>query len=126
MRPDLIIFDCDGVLVDTEAVANQVMSVVLRRFGFDITAEQCRLRFVGRSIEAIQVEIETESGRLFGPNWPALLLAETEHSFDLGVEPVRGVRPAMEEILRVGVKCCVASSGRLSKMRKSLGLAGLL
>jgi len=68
MRPDLVIFDCDGVLVDTEAVANEVMSVVLGRFGFDITAEQCRLRFVGRSIEAIQVEIETESGRSFGPN----------------------------------------------------------
>src|SRR5262245_6006655 len=126
MRPDLVIFDCDGVLVDTEAVANEVMSVVLGRFGFDITAEQCRLRFVGRSIEAIQVEIETESGRSFGPNWPALLRAETERSFDRGVEPISGVRAAMEEILRVDVKYCVASSGRLSKMRKSLGLAGLL
>jgi beta-phosphoglucomutase-like phosphatase (HAD superfamily) len=124
MRPDLIIFDCDGVLVNTEAVANQVMSTVLRRFGFDITAEQCRLRFVGRSAEDIQAEVETESGFLLGPTWPALLRAETERSFDHGVEPVRGVQPAMEQILKVGVKYCVASSGRLSKMRKSLAWQG--
>jgi HAD superfamily hydrolase (TIGR01509 family) len=126
MSPALIIFDCDGVLVDTEPVSNEVMSACLGRYGYQISAEECRLRFVGRTIEAVQTEVEMEVGRSFGRVWATLVRSETEAAFDLGVAPIPGVEDAIRLIMGADLKYCVASSGRFSKMRKSLGMSGLL
>lgn len=126
MKPALVIFDCDGVLVDTEPVANEVMSVVLGRCGYGISGEDCRLRFVGRTIEAVQALVEAEIGRPLGPEWAAIIRTETKAAFDRGVNPVPGVENAIKTVISAGLPYCVASSGKFSKMRKSLGKAGLL
>jgi beta-phosphoglucomutase-like phosphatase (HAD superfamily) len=126
MSPALVIFDCDGVLVDTEAVSNEVMSAVLGRCGHHISAEECRLRFVGRTIEAVQAEVEAEIRRSLGSTWPTLVRTETEAALDQGVKPIPGVEDAIRTIASTGLKYCVASSGRFSKMRKSLSKSGLL
>jgi HAD superfamily hydrolase (TIGR01509 family) len=126
MIPALVIFDCDGVLVDTEAVSNTVMSAALARHGYRISAEDCRLRFVGRTIESVQAAVEDEIGRTLGADWPGLVRTETEAVFDQGVRPIPGVEAALRAVVGAGLPYCVASSGKFSKMRKSLGQTGLL
>jgi HAD superfamily hydrolase (TIGR01509 family) len=126
MRPELVIFDCDGVLVDTEPVSNAVMSAALAHHGFRISADDCRLRFVGRTIEAVQGAVEAEIGRPLGADWPDRVRRETEAAFDRGVQPIPGIEAAVAAVKAAGIPFCVASSGKFSKMRKSLGTARLL
>jgi HAD superfamily hydrolase (TIGR01509 family) len=122
----LVIFDCDGVLVDTEAVANRFLVRLLAASGYAIGYEDCRRRFVGRTIEAVQEMVERESGLSLGAAWPDTVRAGTEQAFQAGVEPVPGAEAAILTLRDAGVPFCVASSGRFSKMRASLGKAGLL
>jgi HAD superfamily hydrolase (TIGR01509 family) len=122
----LVIFDCDGVLVDTEAIANKFLAKLLTDSGFPISYEDCRRRFVGRTIEAVQEIVERESGRLLSPDWPVTVRIGTERAFQRGVVPVPGAEAAILALQAAGIPFCVASSGRLSKMRTSLGKAGLL
>ena len=126
MKPELVIFDCDGVLVDTEGVSNEVMSACLARHGVHISGDECRLRFVGRTIEAVQAAVEAERGRPLGAEWPDLVRLETEAAFDRGVAPIPGIEAVLQAVKDDGVTYCVASSGKFSKMRKSLGQSGLL
>ncbi|MEE9586837.1 MAG: hypothetical protein V3V97_02275 [Hyphomicrobiaceae bacterium] len=70
MTCKLVIFDCDGVLVDTEPMANAVMAKSLGELGLVLSVEECRHRFVGRSIKSVQGEVEAETGRTLGPGWP--------------------------------------------------------
>jgi HAD superfamily hydrolase (TIGR01509 family) len=126
MIPAIVIFDCDGVLVDTEAVSNEVMSAALAHHGYRISVEESRRRFVGRTMESIQSEVEAEVGRPLGTDWPERVRTATEAAFDRGVRPIPGVEEAIKAVIGAGLKYCVASSGRFSKMRKSLGQAGLL
>lgn len=122
----LVIFDCDGVLVDTEAVANRFLSKLLTDGGYPISYEDCRRQFVGRTIEAVQEMVESESGLSLGPDWPTTVRIGTERAFQRGVTAVPGARSAILALRDAGVPFCVASSGRFSKMRTSLGKAGLL
>jgi len=122
----LVIFDCDGVLVDTEEIANRFMAKLLTDGGFPIAYEDCRRRFVGRTIEAVQEIVERESGLELGANWPVTVRMGTERAFQQGVAQVPGAEAAIQALQAVGIPFCVASSGRFSKMRASLGKAGLL
>ena len=126
MIPALVIFDCDGVLVDTEPVSNTVLSAALAHHDFPISVEDCRLRFVGRTIESVQAEVEAEIGRALGADWPERVRRETEAAFDSGVRPVPGVEAVIDAVASAGLTYCVASSGKFSKMRKTLGQTGLL
>jgi phosphoglycolate phosphatase-like HAD superfamily hydrolase len=60
---DLVIFDCDGVLVDSEVISCRVHAEVLTRYGYKISAEQVRERFLGRSAQDANLEVERELGR---------------------------------------------------------------
>jgi HAD superfamily hydrolase (TIGR01509 family) len=73
-----------------------------------------------------QADVEAEIGRVLGADWPEQVRTATEGAFDAGVRPIPGVEAAIKAVARAGVPYCVASSGRFSKMRKSLGQAGLL
>lgn len=122
----LVIFDCDGVLVDTEEIANMFLAGLLTKAGYPISYEDCRRRFVGRTIEAVQAMVERESGLSLGANWPVIVRMGTERAFQQGVAPVPGAEAAILALQAAGIPFCVASSGRLSKMRASLGKSGLL
>jgi beta-phosphoglucomutase-like phosphatase (HAD superfamily) len=115
-RPWLVIFDCDGILVDTEEPANRYLSRALAASGHAVSYEDCRRRFVGLTLEAIQAEVEAESGLVLGADWPDTIRRGTEQAFEAGVTRIGAA----------DLTWCVASSGRLSKMRMSLEKAGLL
>jgi HAD superfamily hydrolase (TIGR01509 family) len=122
----LVIFDCDGVLVDTEEVANRFLARLLLDAGYAISYEDCRHRFVGRTIELVQEMVEQDGGLSLGADWPAKVRAGIEEAFQVGIQAVPGAEAAILSLRDVGVPFCVASSGRFSKMRISLGKAGLL
>lgn len=126
MRPDLVIFDCDGVLVDTEKLCNEMLVEVLARDGFNITYEQSRQMFVGRSAASIQKLVETQADISLGSDWVERLHVETEAEFAKGVDAVPGVMEQIQHLRTRNVPHCVASSGQISKMHITLGVTGLL
>lgn len=124
--PSLVIFDCDGVLVDTETVSNRLLVRVLAEDGFHVSYEECRRLFVGRTMQAVVEHVEAAIGRSLGAHWPAYIREETLKAFGEGIEPVAGAEDTLLALRAKGVPFCVASSGRLEKMRFTLGATGLL
>jgi HAD superfamily hydrolase (TIGR01509 family) len=119
---DLIIFDCDGVLVDSEVIACRVDADALTRHGYPITAEQVLDRFLGRSMREVNLEIETELGRGLPDDFSTQLLDELYRSFAAELEAVPHIHATLDTIPQ---PVCVASSGTHERMRISLGRAGL-
>ena len=125
MRPELVIFDCDGVLVDTETAANRTLSAWLTEAGYPVTFEDCRRRFSGRSMKSVQAEIEAEGhslGFVLMDRWYASL----DDIFRDRVQPVPHVGTVIAALRERGVPWCVASSARLEKMHLTLGSTGLI
>ena len=125
MPPDgpVVIFDCDGVLVDSEPLANAVMADALADIGLPLSSDEVTERFVGLSMQSCLRLIEEELGQP-APAWfLPRLQAKTWAAFDAGLDAVRGVEAAIDHL---DIPFCVASSGSLEKMRKTLGLTGLL
>ena len=120
-----MIFDCDGVLVDSEAIANRTLARAARAQGLAIDEGESRRRFVGLSMKSVVALIEEALGRALPPAWLADLQAETYAEFRAGLGPVPGVRAAVEAIQAAGIETCVASSGTPDKMALTLGLTGL-
>lgn len=123
--PDLVIFDCDGVLVDTETLANRRLAQWLGEAGFPVTFEYCRKHFTGRSMSSIQEEIEA-AGVSLGSDFVDRWNAGLPDLFAAGVEAVPHVREVVEALRAAQIPYCVASSARVSKMRITLGATGLL
>lgn len=125
MPPGLVIFDCDGVLVDTEVISSRRLAEWLTEAGYPITFQTCLKRFAGRPMAEIVAEIEAEGtplGADFVERWNAGLPA----LFAGGVTEIPHVRAAVAAIRGAGIPYCVASSGRVAKMRLTLGATGLL
>jgi len=121
---ELVIFDCDGVLVDSEPIANRVFTSALHELGFDWPYREVCRRFIGRSMASCLREIEDEMGRPVPPGFLDELQARTFLAFR--EEPLQAV-PGIPELLdRLEVPFCVASSGDPEKMQTTLGLTGLL
>jgi HAD superfamily hydrolase (TIGR01509 family) len=118
-----VIFDCDGVLVDSETISNRVLAEVLTGVGLPMTTEQSREHFLGKAWATNVVTIE----RLLGAPPPPELLATyrtaRDAAFADALRPVAGVEEALE---RIELPSCVASSGDHGKMRLTLGMTGLL
>ena len=117
MTCKLVIFDCDGVLVDTEHTSNRHLVSELAKVGFDISYADCRRRFVGRALWSIQQEIAAETDIRFPPDWSETVRTDLERVFDGGVEPIPGAEDAVRTLQRAGLACCVASSGRTKPRR---------
>lgn len=124
--PSLVIFDCDGVLVDTEEVSNRLLARVLAEDGFHASYEETRRLFVGKTMEAVMAHVETVIGRPLGDHWPAYIRDETFKAFADGLEPVRGAATVLRYLREESIPYCVASSGKFEKMRFTLGRTGLL
>lgn len=123
--PKLVIFDCDGVLVDTEGPANRRLSQWLTEAGYAASYEHCRKHFSGRSMASVQAEL-AEAGLELGYDLPTRWYGELDSLFADGVEAVPHVREFIDAVRTAGIAYCVASSARISKMNITLGRTGLL
>jgi len=119
---DLVIFDCDGVLVDSEVISCRAHSTMLTRHGYPITADQVLDRFLGVSDREARLIIEAELGRRLPDDFEAQVKQATLQYYadDLPTIPHIG-----EAIAAIGRAKCVASSGTPEKIRHGLECAGL-
>ncbi len=123
---DLLLFDCDGVLVDSEPISGRVFAEVLTECGLPTTPDESNSLYRGRTMKACVALAEARLGRPLPadliPRYDARVRAEFERS----LQPVPGVARAIETIVARGLATCVASSGSVAKMQLTLGLTGLL
>lgn len=124
--PQHVIFDCDGVLVDSEPVANACLAAALAREGLKLDVAEVRRRFVGLSMASVVASVEAELGRPLPGGWLDALQDETFRHLREWVKPVPHVREAVETMVQQGVRVSVASSGSVKKMTLTLGHSGLL
>ncbi len=124
-RPSLVIFDCDGVLVDSERLGNQRLAAMLTEGGFPITYEDCRRTFVGKPMAAVQAHVEA-TGVMLGADFVKRWNDGLPEVFRDGLDAIPHVEGAVRAIAAAEIPYCVASSGQLTKMRLTLGLTGLL
>lgn len=123
-RFDLVIFDCDGVLVDSERLAIRLDAALFQRLGWPLSESEIVERFVGRTDAAMRDEIEAHVGRDIGPEWEASA-EEYIRVFAAELRPVDGVAAAIDAVRAAGFATCVASSGGREKIRRNLALTGL-
>jgi HAD superfamily hydrolase (TIGR01509 family) len=118
----LVIFDCDGVLVDTERIAVRIDVIVLAELGWPMTEAEVVERFMGRSDEEMTADIEAHLGRRLPASWEEPFRHLYRQAFEAELEPVAGVVEALDAI---AIPTCVASSGTHEKIQFTLGLTGL-
>ncbi|NBE99710.1 HAD family hydrolase [Nonomuraea sp. KC401] len=117
MAIDLVIFDCDGVLVDSEPISTRVGTAALRRLGWTIDEAEYAERFVGCTNEYWAEQVgETP------PGWRERLNADHKAAIMAELRAVEGIEAAIDQLT---VPTCVASNGRHATIRRSLELTGL-
>ena len=120
-KPDLIIFDCDGVLVDSELLSCRCLSEVLAEFGLHLSVEQALELFLGRSTRAIE-EHYRGIGLVLPREFLPRLKAGVLETFAGALQPIPGVGAVLSALQ---VPCCVASSSDLDRVSLSLDVTGL-
>ena len=123
--PRLVIFDCDGVLVDSERIAVSIDVEVLAYFGIRMSASEVVERFVGRSESVMRQAVEDQLGRSLPDDWNQRFRSRYEEAYESDLVPVEGILEALD---RIQSRCltCVASSSEPDSLRHKLTLTGLL
>ena len=106
-RPALVIFDCDGVLIDSEIVVCRLTSEELTALGYAVTPEQVMQRFAGRPEQEMIAEVEQDWGSTVPPTFFRRLRSRIEQAYGSELRVMPGVAEVLE---RLTVPCCVALS----------------
>ncbi|MGI9098480.1 MAG: HAD family hydrolase [Solirubrobacteraceae bacterium] len=117
-----VIFDCDGVLVDTELISNRVLAGLLTTAGLPTTLEDCMRDYRGRAMESVVTLVTERHGAPLPADLPDRYYAEVKAVFARELQPVPGVVAALD---RIALPSCVASSGPHHKMAVTLRRTGL-
>jgi HAD superfamily hydrolase (TIGR01509 family) len=119
---ELVIFDCDGVLIDSEIISARVLMAALRDLQVPVDWHYFKTHFLGRSFPKVAASIrrdfEIELPSDFETGYRATLLAAFEHE----LKPVEGIEEVLAEL---GVACCVATSSSPERAARSLAITGL-
>lgn len=121
--PRLVIFDCDGVLVDSEPIAAAALAGELTDAGFATTAEECIERYTGISLDSIVRLYESRSGRQLPSDFRQRLRKRDYAAFRKHLRPMPGVEAVLETLK---TPRCIASSGSLEKLGVTLSATALL
>ncbi len=120
---DLAIFDCDGVLVDSEPIANRILADELTKIGLPTSYRDSIKHYMGKS-EADSMSLITEK---LGYSPPGAFFKDFQRKlfnvFEIELQPIQGIADALQ---RISCRMCVASSGSYEKMEKTLGMTNLL
>jgi HAD superfamily hydrolase (TIGR01509 family) len=119
----LIIFDCDGVLVDSEPIASRVLAEMVSELGYPLTAAEAIERFTGLSLGTVLGRVEADLGAALPADFRDRLRARDYAAFRAELKPIAGVAEVLDHL---PCPVCVASSGAPAKMQLTLGITGLL
>jgi HAD superfamily hydrolase (TIGR01509 family) len=119
----LVIFDCDGVLVDSEPLGLRVIIDSVREHGLEVTWAEAMTHYRGAKMGEIVEDLSRKLGRALPDDFVPQLRARMAEVFRQELKPIPGVREALEKIT---LPICVASSGPREKITLTLSLAGLL
>ncbi|MEJ7894837.1 MAG: HAD-IA family hydrolase [Solirubrobacteraceae bacterium] len=121
----LVIFDCDGVLVDSERLSCAALRDALAELGVALTLGETMAEFLGRSRAHMLARSQELSGAPLPAGWAAGYDARRDAAFARELQAVPGVADAVDAVEAAGHATCVASSGDHRKMRLTLGMTGL-
>jgi HAD superfamily hydrolase (TIGR01509 family) len=122
----LVIFDCDGVLVDSEPIAARLTAEAVSELGWQMSAEGANAEFLGDTFANIILRVEEKLGRPVPADWPARSQANLLAALERDLKPVAGVRAAIDGLLAAGATLAVGSQGSHEKMQLTLAVTGLL
>lgn len=122
----LVIFDCDGVLVDSEPIAARLTAESVSELGWEMSTELAKSEFLGDTFSNIIRRVEERIGRKVPEDWPARSQAKLLAALERELTPVAGVKDAIEALLEAGATLAVGSQGSHQKMQLTLGVTGLL
>jgi HAD superfamily hydrolase (TIGR01509 family) len=122
---ELVIFDCDGVLVDSEVISNSVLARLLSDEGLPTTLAQARRDYQGLLLDEVVRGAEARLGRSLPAGWLERYERERTSAFREELQAVPGAAQTVARVQAAGVAVCVASQGKLEKTRLSLELTGL-
>jgi HAD superfamily hydrolase (TIGR01509 family) len=122
---ELVIFDCDGVLVDSERISSTVLAQSLSEHGLATTPAEARRDYEGLLLRDIDARASAKLGRALPEDWLERFQHDRADVFRRELQPITGAGEAVEAISAAGIRVCVASQGKLEKTRLSLELTGL-
>lgn len=122
---DLIIFDNDGVLVDSEPISNGILAEYLTEIGHPTTYEESVRDYMGSAMHRIHDMVRERSGRSLPAEFDSTFHARVFDAFRRDLKPVPGVAEVLRNLAADGIPYCVASSGNHERIRVTLGTAGL-
>jgi HAD superfamily hydrolase (TIGR01509 family) len=120
-----LIFDCDGVLIDSEYLASRVESELTREFGLTLGVDEAHDLFLGKTVEGVLDAIAAHAGKRPTSAWVYNWAFATAHAFLRELKSVDGVGVAVETLRRRGHRMAVASQSPLARVQLSLQVAGL-
>ncbi len=124
IQPRLIIFDCDGVLVDSEPLANTFLLQELSRYGLNLTMADCDALFVGGTMKGAAI-VARQMGADLPDNWVDDFYPRFYTHLKKGVPLVNGIFDVLDLVNKAKIPHCVVSNGSEEKMRITLGQNGL-
>ncbi|WP_193162697.1 HAD family hydrolase [Microbulbifer hainanensis] len=122
---ELVIFDCDGVLVDSESIVCRILAEEMNKLGMTTTAEELDEQFSGRPAQDCLLEIETRYGGPLPDHYFGNTERRIREAFHEELQPVAGIEDLLDHLLQLNLPSCVASSGSHEKMRLTLNKTGL-
>jgi HAD superfamily hydrolase (TIGR01509 family) len=123
MAPELIIFDCDGVLIDSEVVACRADAACLAEYGIEISVEEILERYLGISVAAMCTDLRQRYRSELPSDIAETLGRRVAAAFETELAPMAGVAAMLDTLPH---RRCVASSSAPARLRHSLSLTGLL
>ncbi|MGW1728758.1 HAD family hydrolase [Streptomyces sp. NPDC002306] len=125
MRYDLVIFDNDGVLVDSEPISNRLLAAYLTEIGHPTSYEDSIRDYMGSAMHRVHDLIQERTGRRLPTDFDDVFHARVFAAFERELKPVPGVVDVLETLTADGVPYCVASSGSHERIRVGHRTTGL-
>jgi HAD superfamily hydrolase (TIGR01509 family) len=125
VRYDLVIFDNDGVLVDSEPISNRILAEYLTELGHPTTYEDSIRDYMGAAVHRVHDLVAERTGRRLPAGFDATYHGRVFDAFRRELAPVRGVTAVLKKLDAEGVPYCVASSGSHERIRVALRKTGL-
>ncbi|MEU4898769.1 HAD family hydrolase [Streptomyces sp. NPDC044780] len=125
MRYDLVIFDNDGVLVDSEPISNRLLAAYLTELGHPTSYEDSIRDYMGSALHRVHDLVLERSGRRLPPDFDTTFHRRVFDAFRRELKPVAGVAEVLEKLRADGIPYCVASSGSHDRIRVALRTTGL-